>query len=142
MKAYLSRLGASATQIGALVVQFRSRHYLNDEAFALRWARGRLARRPMGRERLEAELLGQGIDQPTTTWALNRTYDEISELDLARRLLERRVAGPVLLRRYGFSEETIEALFGATDGQQSVSRQSISHTSRGRVRRGRIAEDC
>jgi SOS response regulatory protein OraA/RecX len=120
MKAYLSRLGASATRIRALIIQFRSHHYLNDEAFALRWARKRLARRPMGRERLEAELLGQGIDQSTTTWALNRTYDEFSELDLARRFLEGRAGSPAQLRRHGFSEETIEALFDATDRGQSV----------------------
>jgi SOS response regulatory protein OraA/RecX len=74
----------------------------------------------MGRERLEAELLGQGIDQSTTTWALNRTYDEFSELDLARRFLEGRAVSPAQLRRHGFSEETIEALFDESDTEQPV----------------------
>jgi len=117
VRAYLSRTGASSGRIRALIKQFVKRGYLNDERYALRWASARLARRPMGRERLEAELIGQGLDRDTTERALEQVYGGRSERDLARALLNQssdlrtlrgRSRGANLLRRHGFDEETIE----------------------------------
>ena len=117
VRTYLSRTGASSGRIQTLIKQFVKRGYLNDEAFALRWAQRRLARRPMGRSRLEAELLRQGLDRAVTASALERVYKERSERDLARALLNQssdlrtlrgRSRGANLLRRHGFDEETIE----------------------------------
>lgn len=110
MRAYLARLGAPPGSIQRLVARFRTKGYLDDAAYALRWARARLARRPMGRERLAAELMGQGLQEAVIASTLDRVYADMSELELARRLLSRRRGGPALLRRYGFSEETIEAV--------------------------------
>lgn len=119
--AFLERQGAPPNRIRALVREFRRRGYLNDEAYALRWARARLARRPMGRARLEAELLGQGLGRATAARTLDLLYGEISERDLARDLLNRRGAlgTPAgrsreagLLRRHGFDEETIRDVLG------------------------------
>ena len=71
----------------------------------------------MGRSRLEAELLRQGLDRAVTASALERVYKERSERDLARALLNQssdlrtlrgRSRGANLLRRHGFDEETIE----------------------------------
>jgi len=70
----------------------------------------------MGRERLEAELLGQGLERGLVLRALDRVYGEVRERDLARDLLNRRTAltqsgsrtwQAGLLRRHGFDEETI-----------------------------------
>lgn len=117
MRAYLSRLGASSAQIQNVVSRLRERRYLNDEAYALRWAQARLVQRPMGRDRLEAELSGRGFDRAITTHTVEQVYRELSECALARTLLEQRLGvwnswsrsrGESLLRRHGFSEETIE----------------------------------
>ncbi|MBI4400958.1 MAG: RecX family transcriptional regulator [Nitrospirae bacterium] len=117
MRAYLSRGGASSAQIQNVISRLRERGYLNDEAYALRWAQARLARRPVGRDRLEAELLGQGVDRVIAARAVEQVYRELSECALARTLLEQRLGvgnswsrsrGESLLRRHGFSEETIE----------------------------------
>ncbi|MGH7229784.1 MAG: regulatory protein RecX [Nitrospiraceae bacterium] len=116
VKTYLDRLGVSSTQARSLISRFRSLGYLNDEVYAVRWARTRLERRPMGRERLQAELIGQGIDPAMTARTLDMVYGEITERDIARKLLKGRGASPALLRRHGFSEETVEAFFGAEEG--------------------------
>jgi regulatory protein len=99
----------------------RRRGYVNDQTFALRWARARLTRRPMGRERLEAELLGQGLERTLILRALDQVYRDVTERDLARALLSRRAAAMPsrsrmwragLLRRYGFDEETVDDVLG------------------------------
>ena len=75
----------------------------------------------MGRERLETELLAQGLDRAIVAETAERLYRERTERELAQRLLAgrrelgttpglARVAG--LLRRHGFSDETIEDILG------------------------------
>ncbi len=121
MRMFLSRAGASAPLVRDLIKRFLRLGYLNDEAYALRWARARLARRPMGRDRLEAELLAQGLAPATVVGALEQVYRERNERDLARLLLSlqsgsrRTEAGRAgLLRRHGFGEELIEELLGGS----------------------------
>jgi regulatory protein len=122
MKAYLVRLGASSTSVRSMIKRLVERGYLNDERYALQWATERLARRPMGRERLEAELMGQGLDRDTTARALEQVYGGRSERELALTLLRQRrearnpanrLREATLLRRYGFAEESIEAVLGS-----------------------------
>lgn len=116
---YLSRQGASPARITACLARLRTLGYLNDEVYAMRWAQARLARRPMGRSRLEAELVQQGVARSTAEQAAQRAYGNLSERMLARRLLEQsgrtgtwgKQVG--LLRRYGFSEETIAEVLEA-----------------------------
>ncbi len=86
--------------------------YLDDHAYARRWARNRIARRPVGRERLELELRGQGLDASTIAGTIEELYAEISERELALKLVEAGAMTPAFLRRRGFSEDTIEAVFG------------------------------
>jgi SOS response regulatory protein OraA/RecX len=78
----------------------------------------------MGRDRLEAELLAQGLDRATVSRTLEKVYSQQNERDLARLLLNRRIGSGIrrtdaaragLLRRYGFREEVIEELL---DGSQ------------------------
>jgi len=121
MRAYLTRLGVSSARVGSSIKRLVERGYLNDERYGLRWASARLARRPMGRERLETEMIGQGLERDTVERTLKQVYGERSERELALALLSRkrdwrtpanRSAGATLLRRYGFTEETIEAVLG------------------------------
>jgi len=121
VRAYLERAGANAASIAALLAQFRRRGYVNDAAYAGRWAEARLAQRPMGRDRLEAELAAQGFDQPTITATVRRAYEGRREEELARALMQtkaRRLTPPkqaALLRRHGFDEEMIRHLVGDQD---------------------------
>ena len=121
VRTYLGRTGAAPVLIRRLIREFIRRGYLNDRVFAQQWARSRLERRPMGRERLETELLAQGLDRAIVAETAERLYRERTERELAQRLLAgrrelgttpglARVAG--LLRRHGFSDETIEGLLG------------------------------
>ena len=119
--AFLEHHGTSPARIRAWVTALRRRGYVDDGSFALRWARARLTRRPMGRERLEQELLGQGLERALVLRALDRVYSEVSERDLARDLLSRRtgfmpsrswMSRAGLLRRHGFDEETVCDVLG------------------------------
>lgn len=114
--AFLARRGVPAARIAGLLARWRAGGYLNDERYARRWAEARLARRPEGRRRLEAELLAQGLDPDLVARTLDRLYAERSERTLAEALLTRvrprKGAAAALLRRQGFDEDVIEALAG------------------------------
>jgi len=122
--AYLSRAGASAVRIRSLLSRFREQGYLNDDAYAARWARDRLARCPMGQARLEAELLAKGFGRTTVAKAMRQVSGDTTQRTLARALLIQRLGraaagdrrrGASLLRRYGFDENVIEELFGVSE---------------------------
>jgi SOS response regulatory protein OraA/RecX len=118
--AYLARRGASPSQVRAVLSRLRAWGYLDDEAFALRWAQARVARRPMGRARLEAELLARGFDAETTAKTLRTIYADRTEAQLAEVLLAKAsrqaprssARAAALLRRFGFEEESIESALG------------------------------
>jgi len=124
VKAFLGRAGASAVCIRSLLSRFRDQGYLNDNAYAARWARARLARCPMGQARLEAELLAKGFERATVAKAMRQAYGGMTQRTLARTLLAlrlgrtatgdlRRSAG--LLRRYGFEEDIIAEVCGVSE---------------------------
>jgi SOS response regulatory protein OraA/RecX len=77
----------------------------------------------MGRARLEAELAAKGFDAGTTARTLDAVYGDRREADMAEALLGRTSARrarsaaqqAALLRRHGFSEDTIEQMMG-TEG--------------------------
>ena len=124
MRAYLIRLGVSSARAGRVIKRLVEQGYVDDERYGLRWASERLARRPMGRERLEAEMIGQGLERDTIERTLDQVYGERSERELALALLRRkydrrgpasRSAVATLLRRYGFTEETIETVLRTGD---------------------------
>jgi regulatory protein len=110
MKAYLARIGASPTGVRTAIAKFQRLGYLDDDAYARRWARDRLARKPMGRERLEHELGAQGLEEHLIAVTLEELYGETSERELALKLAGSRAVTPSFLRRRGFSEDTIESV--------------------------------
>ena len=121
MKAYLTRAGAPPARIRELLDHFRTRGYINDRAYALRWAQDRLARRPMGSARLEAELEAKGFVRATVAEALAQVYEGRAPREWAARLLRQRermgrrltsVRKAGLLRQHGFDEDVIEELVG------------------------------
>jgi len=95
--------------------------YLDDVAFAARWADRRLARMPMGRARLQDELLATGCPEHIVQATLQATYRKVSERDLAMQVVA--LAGRTtsarmrerlarLLSQRGFDEDTIETVMG------------------------------
>ena len=108
----LQAKGASEAQCRAVVRELERRGYLNDEAFAVRWAERALSHRPMGAQRLTAELLNRGFDESTVDRAVRRAFHGRSEEELACRALEGRVRSTPnqlirFLRQRGFDDDTI-----------------------------------
>jgi regulatory protein len=124
-KAQIERLletkGASPAQVRAAVRRLTALRYLDDVAFAARWADRRLARMPMGRARLQDELLATGCPEHIVQATLQATYRKVSEQNLAMQVVA--LAGRTtstrmrerlarLLSQRGFDEDTIETVMG------------------------------
>jgi regulatory protein len=117
----LDAKGASPAQTRAAVRRLTSLRYLDDEAFAARWADRRLARMPMGRARLQDELLSTGCPEHIVRATLRATYRKVSERDLAMQVVmmvgqasstRTLVRLARLLSQRGFDEDTIETVMG------------------------------
>jgi regulatory protein len=117
----LAAKGASPAHIRATVRRLMSLRYLDDVAFAARWADRRLARMPMGRARLQEELLATGCPEHIVQATLRNTYRKVSERDLAKQVVTRSSRGTSaqtlgrvarLLNQRGFDEDTIETALG------------------------------
>jgi regulatory protein len=116
---FLLRQGAAPAQIQQTIGRLSDLRYLNDGAYAERWIETRLARRPMGRERLKAELLFKGVPEAVAGRSIRAALRDLDEDTLARRALAdiRRRGKPLtpaqsvrLLRQRGFEEETIDRM--------------------------------
>ena len=122
----LAAKGAPPSQIRAAVLRLKSLRYLDDVAFASRWAERRLARMPMGRARLQEELLATGCPEYIVHATVRAAYRAVSEGELAAQLA--RAAGRAssarkigrlarLLSQRGFDEDTIETALGMFNDQ-------------------------
>ncbi|HXF92131.1 MAG TPA: RecX family transcriptional regulator [Nitrospiraceae bacterium] len=120
---HLDRKGASQAQVRSVLRRLTKAGYLNDRAFAARWAEARLARRPMGREALKAELLRQGLSEGLVVRTLDTFYQRGRERELAEQVIRQAARRtPVsssraarLLRQRGFDEETIDEVVPSED---------------------------
>jgi len=119
---FLRDKGAFPAQAKQTIGRLSNLRYLNDRAYAERWVEKRLARRPMGRERLKAELQAKGIADTLADGAIHKGLRGVNEEALARRVLKARqrrgrrltpVQALRLLRQRGFEEETIDRIIGA-----------------------------
>ena len=117
----LAAKGASPSQVRTAIQRLTSLGYLDDVAFASRWADRRLARMPMGRARLQEELLATGCPGHIVHATLRATYRRVSEWDLAMQVVtmasrttSAQTPGRVarLLNQRGFDEDTIETVMG------------------------------
>lgn len=118
---FLLRKGAAPAQTQQTIGRLSDLRYLNDGAYAERWIETCLARRPMGRERLEAELLFKGVPEAVAGRVIRTALRDLDEDTLARRALAviRRAGRQLtpaqsvrLLRQRGFEEETIDRMMG------------------------------
>lgn len=123
VKGYLARIGASAVRTRTIIRRFHERGYLNDAGYAQRWARDRLARTPMGRDRLEAELLAKGLTTVLVSETLDGLYGEGQERALAEALARRPSVTSSFLRRRGFQEDIIESVIRNTGHEESAGKE-------------------
>jgi SOS response regulatory protein OraA/RecX len=114
---FLTRKGASSAQAKQVIHRLFSLHYLDDRAYASRWVKATLSRRPMGFERLKSELVARGVSEALADEVIGQELEGLDEDTLARRALRlhrrsrflpQHKAG--LLRRRGFAEDTIERI--------------------------------
>jgi len=117
----LAAKGAAPPQVRTVVRWLISLRYLDDVAFATRWADRRLARMPMGRARLQEELLATGCPDQIVQATLRASYRKVSERDLATQVVamagranSEQTRGRIarLLSQRGFDEDTIETVMG------------------------------
>lgn len=127
---YLASKGASPARVRQTISRLSDLRYLDDHAYATRWVEIRLARQPMGRERLKIELLAKGVAEESADEVIRDALQEIDEETLARqalrlqqrkgrRLLPRQAAS--LLRQRGFEEEIIQRII--SDRSESEERE-------------------
>ena len=119
---FLVQKGATPSLVQDIVTRLSRLRYLDDRAYAERWIEARLARRPMGRARLEAELSARGVTETLAGQAMREVLRNLDEETLARRVLSmtrragrRLTPGQAmrLLRQRGFEDETVERIMGA-----------------------------
>lgn len=116
--AYLSRRGAGDGSQRAVVHKLARLGYLDDRRFAEAWAQAQLRRRPMGRERLKAELISKGVEDQGAEEAVQEAFRAVSERDTALQALRQRTVltsstrSARFLQRRGFDEETIREVLG------------------------------
>jgi regulatory protein len=92
----LRRRGASPDVAEAVVAELEARGYVDDRAFAAAWAESRARGRSFGRQRLRDELRARGVARPLVEAALDRAFEDTSELARAQVAAVRRLA---ILRR-------------------------------------------
>ena len=97
------------------------------------WAQFRLQNKPIGRYRLNQELRIKGIKQEIIQKVIDKTYNEIDEITLARNLIEKKIESykiknikinakkiyNFLLRR-GFSGEVSKNIFDELNNENTV----------------------
>ncbi|MBK9306171.1 MAG: regulatory protein RecX [Nitrospira sp.] len=124
---FLTSRGVSSLRAKQAIRRLSELRYLDDAAFARRYAEKRLASRPVGLERLKAELQAKGIADRLADQVVADAFRTVNEDTLAHRVLKaaqrrgRRLtptqAGRLLHQR-GFAEETIDhimMMFGANE---------------------------
>src|SRR5215510_13212193 len=83
VESFLKNKSATPAQVKQTISRLTELRYLNDRAYAQRWIESRLARKPMGRERLKAELLARGVTESLADRAIREAMRGVDEETLA-----------------------------------------------------------
>jgi regulatory protein len=92
LRARLRRRGAPAEVAEAVVADLERRGYLDDPAFARRWAESRAGVRRVGSLRLAGELRAKGIAPAAAESAVRAAFEEVPEEERALEAGRRRLA--------------------------------------------------
>ncbi len=128
----LNNKGYPENIIANLILWLENKNYINDELFAEMWAQFRLQNKPIGRYKLNQELRIKGIKQDIIKKVIDKTYNEIDELTLARNLIKDKIVSSEikniridpkkiynLLLRRGFSVEVSKNIYDELNNKQA-----------------------
>jgi len=116
---FLQSRGVVSSHIEQAIHRLTDLRYLDDLAYAQRWVEKRLATKPMGPERLKAELQAKGVSDGVADRVLTEVFRRNGEEIVARRALQtmshqgKRLAPGYMARflhQRGFSDEMIERM--------------------------------
>lgn len=116
---FLLSRGVISSHIEQATHRLTDLRYLDDRTYAQRWVEKRLATKPMGPERLKAELQAKGISDGVADRVLTEVFQQNDEEIVARRALQamshqgKRLAPGYrarFLHQRGFSDEVIERM--------------------------------
>ena len=122
----LKKKGYSLKTISGVIRDLKRLKFLDDEEFARAWVENRIRTRPMGRYRLQRELLRKGIDRDLIENTLSN-YNEEKEIEVAQELSRKKLKKSYqnldnlttkrklysFLQRRGFSYNTIQEVLRA-----------------------------
>ena len=103
----LAGRGATSTNVEEVIARLREYGYLDDVKFAQSYAALRLRERPIGRRRLERDLIVKKVDRQTASTALDEIFDATPEEEL----IDRAIAKRIRLRGKPQSREDAKKLF-------------------------------
>jgi len=83
--------GYSKNVISDIIFWLEKKEYIDDELFANMWAQSRMKNKPIGRYRLNQELKRKGINQGIINKVLDKIYNDVDELILARDLINKKI---------------------------------------------------
>lgn len=129
----LKNKGYTENIVSNLVLWLENKNYINDELFAEMWAQFRLQNKPIGSYKLNQELRLKGIKQDIIKKIIDKTYNEIDELTVARNIIrDKTVSAKIkniridpkkmynfLLRR-GFSGEVSRNIYNELKNKDTV----------------------
>lgn len=71
--------------------ELKNQKFLDDKEFSLWWKQQRQSHKPKGKKAIKIELLQKGIDKQTIEDSLTDRDEDISEYDLAMRVIDRKL---------------------------------------------------
>jgi regulatory protein len=131
MSGKLKSKGYPKKIIAELIFWLENNNYIDDELFAEMWAQFRLQNKPIGRYKLNQELRTKGIKQDIIQKVIDKTYNEINELNLAHNLIKEKIVSSEIknisidpkkiynfLLRRGFSTEISRNIYNELNNKQ------------------------
>jgi regulatory protein len=129
----LNNKGYPENIIANLILWLENKNYINDELFAKMWAQFRLQNKPIGRYKLNQELRLKGIKKDIIKKIIDKAYNEIDELTLARNLIKDKIMSAEIkniridpkkiynfLLRRGFSIEISKNIYHELNNKDTV----------------------
>ena len=87
----LERRGASKALVEEVIARLREYGYLDDERFALSYASSKVRQRPIGRQRLQRDLMFKKVNREVADEALDQVFAETPEEELIERAIAKRI---------------------------------------------------
>lgn len=90
LRAKLKERGFDESTVGSVTARLRELKYLDDESFAMQWARNLALNRLYGNRRIEASLREKGIERALIKRVIFEVRRELSEQEALRLLIRKK----------------------------------------------------